>query len=429
MALPAPAMKGICRDCARLLDAPAPLACPACGGTRLYFHPELHDLAIAHMDCDAFYAAVEKRDDPSIRGRPVIVGGGRRGVVSACCYIARINGVRSAMPMFKALAACPDAVVIRPNMEKYRVAGEQVRRLMQDMTPLVEPLSIDEAFLDLSGTTALHGGPPAQTLVKLAKRIETEIGVTASIGLSFNKFLAKLSSDIDKPRGFAAVGRAEAVEFLAEKPVGILWGVGRSLRQRLERDGIHKVGQLRDRDMRDLVARYGTIGERLWRFARAEDFRRVEPESDAKSISAETTFEDDVDDLDTLKAVLWRLAEKVARRLRRAELATDGVQLKLKQADFKLLTRSRKLPGATRLADDIYAAASDLLAREADGRKFRLIGIGADRLVDGDQADRPDLADPDRARRTKVADAMEAVRAKFGDAAIGKGRGFRKEEP
>ena len=418
-------MNGLCRDCAATFSGPKPTVCSGCGGTRLFDHPELPNLSIAHIDCDAFYAAVEKRDDPSIRGKPVIVGGGRRGVVAACCYIARINGVRSAMPMFKALAACPDAVVIRPNMEKYRLAGQAIRRLMQGVTPLVEPISIDEAFLDLSGTAALHGGPPAQTLVRLAQRIEGEIGVTASVGLSFNKFLAKLASDIDKPRGFAAVGRAEAAAFLAEKPVGILWGVGASLRQRLERDGIRKVGDLKNHDMADLMARYGAIGERLWHFARAEDFRRVEPESETKSISAETTFEDDVDDLASLQAMLWRLTEKVATRLKRAGLATDGVQLKLKQADFKLLTRSRKLAQPTRLADDLYAAALQLLEREADGRRFRLLGIGADRLVDGSLADQPDLADPDRAKRVRVADAIDAVRAKFGDKAIGKGRGFK----
>jgi len=418
-------VNGLCRDCAATFSGPKPAVCCGCGGTRLFDHPELPSLSIAHIDCDAFYAAVEKRDDPSIRGRPVIVGGGRRGVVAACCYIARINGVRSAMPMFKALAACPDAVVIRPNMEKYRLAGQAIRLLMQGVTPLVEPISIDEAFLDLSGTAALHGGPPAQTLVRLVQRIEGEIGVTASVGLSFNKFLAKLASDIDKPRGFAAVGRAEAAAFLAEKPVGILWGVGASLRQRLERGGIRKVGDLRKHDMADLMARYGSIGERLWHFARAEDFRRVEPESETKSISAETTFEDDVDDFASLQAMLWRLTEKVAARLKQAGLATDGVQLKLKQADFKLLTRSRKLAQPTRLADDLYAAALQLLEREADGRRFRLLGIGADRLVDGSLADQPDLADPDRAKRVRVADAIDAVRAKFGDKAIGKGRGFK----
>ncbi len=383
-------------------------------------------LSVAHIDCDSFYASVEKRDDPDIRGKPVIVGGGKRGLVSACCYIARIHGVRSAMPMFKALAACPDAVVIRPNMEKYKTVGYQIRDLMRTATPLVEPISIDEAFLDLSGTERVHHGPPAETLARLSKQIEDEIGVNVSIGLSFNKFLAKLASDIDKPRGFAVIGEAEAVTFLADKPVGILWGVGKALRRKLDKDGITRVGQLRDIEENELIARYGSIGRRLSRFANAKDMRSVDPESRAKSVSAETTFQDDVADIEALRVSLWHLSEKVARRLGRSSLACDGVQLKLKTADFKTVTRSRKLPGATRLADDIYAAAETLLIGEADGRKlYRLIGVGAERLMSGEHADRPDLADPDRQKRVKVADAIDSVRAKFGDKVIGKGRGFR----
>jgi DNA polymerase-4 len=383
-------------------------------------------LSVAHIDCDSFYASVEKRDDPAIRGKPVIVGGGKRGVVSACCYIARIHGVRSAMPMFKALAACPDAVVIRPNMEKYKTVGYQIRDLMRTATPLVEPISIDEAFLDLSGTERVHHGPPAETLARLSKQIEDEIGVNVSIGLSFNKFLAKLASDIDKPRGFAVIGEAEAVTFLADKPVGILWGVGKALRRKLDKDGITHVGQLRDIEENELIARYGSIGRRLSRFANAKDMRSVDPESRAKSVSAETTFQDDVADIEALRVSLWHLSEKVARRLGRSSLACDGVQLKLKTADFKTVTRSRKLPGATRLADDIYAAAETLLIGEADGRKlYRLIGVGAERLMSGEHADWPDLADPDRQKRVKVADAIDSVRAKFGDKVIGKGRGFR----
>ncbi len=419
-------MSAICRDCADIFDNLPDPTCPNCGGTRFFSHPELLELEIAHMDCDAFYASVEKRDNPDIRGKPVIVGGGRRGVVSACCYIARIYGIRSAMPMFKALKACPDAVVIRPNMEKYRRVGHQVRDLMQSVTPLVEPISIDEAFLDMSGTRRVHHGAPAATLVKLAKRIEDEIGINVSIGLSFNKFLAKLASDLDKPRGFAAIGRDEAVSFLADKPVGILWGVGRALRKKLEYDGIARVGDLHKFEEAELVARYGSIGTRLKRFSEAKDVRSVDPESVTKSISAETTFEDDVADPDALRVTLWGLAEKVARRLGRAGYACDGVQLKLKSADFKLVTRSRKLSGPTKLADEIYKAAEALLLGEADGKKlYRLIGVGAERLLPADHADLPDLADPDRGKRVKVANAIDAVRAKFGDKAIGKGRGFK----
>lgn len=393
---------------------------------RFFSHPELQQLEISHIDCDSFYASVEKRDNPDIRGKPVIVGGGRRGVVAACCYIARIYGIRSAMPMFKALKACPDAVVIRPNMDKYRIAGHAVRKLMQDVTPLVEPISIDEAFLDLSGTQKLHHGTPAETLVKLANRIESEVGINVSIGLSYNKFLAKLASNLDKPRGFAAIGQADAMDFLEDKPVGILWGVGRALQKKLDHDGITKVGQLRKFEEAELVARYGSIGHRLKRFSEARDVRPVDPESVTKSISAETTFSDDVADIEAMRLTLWQLSEKVARRLGRADLSCDGVQLKMKSADFKLVTRSRKLPGPTKLADEIYKAADALMTAEADGKKmYRLLGVGAERLMPGADADRPDLADPDIGQRVKVADAIDAVRAKFGDGAIGKGRGFK----
>lgn len=420
-------MTAICRDCATLFTITSPGdGCPACASSRVISHPELGDLSVAHIDCDSFYASVEKRDDPTIRGKPVIVGGGKRGVVSACCYIARIHGVRSAMPMFKALAACPDAVVIRPNMEKYKTVGYQIRDLMRTVTPMVEPISIDEAFLDLSGTQRVHHGAPVETLVKLSRRIENEVGVNVSIGLSFNKFLAKLASDIDKPRGFAVIGEAEAIDFLHDKPVGILWGVGKALRRKLEKDGITRVGQLREIEENELVARYGSIGRRLSRFASARDMRSVDPESKAKSVSSETTFNDDVSDIEALRVTLWRLSEKVARRLGQSNLACDGVQLKLKTADFKTVTRSRKLPGPTRMADDIYTAAETLLVGEADGRKmYRLIGVGAERLMSGEHADLPDLADPDRAKRVKVANAIDSVRAKFGDKIIGKGRGFR----
>ena len=419
-------MAMVCRDCAQIYRALINSSCLICGGRRFLNHPELLNLNISHIDCDSFYASVEKRDNPDIRGKPVIVGGGRRGVVAACCYIARIYGIRSAMPIFKALKACPDAVVIRPNMDKYQIAGQAVRKLMQDVTPLVEPISIDEAFLDLSGTQKLHHGTPAETLVKLANRIESEVGINVSIGLSYNKFLAKLASNLDKPRGFADIGQADAMDFLKEKPVGILWGVGRALKKKLDHDGITKVGQLRKFEEAELVARYGSIGHRLKRFSEARDVRPVDPESVTKSISAETTFSDDVADIEAMRLKLWELSEKIARRLGHANLSCGGVQLKMKSADFKLVTRSRKLPGPTKLADEIYKAADALMTAEADGKKmYRLLGVGAERLMPGADADRPDLANPNIGQRVKVADAIDAVRAKFGDGAIVKGRGFK----
>lgn len=414
----------LCRDCLTLHADPAP-RCPACGSRRMVNHPELGRLSIAHIDCDAFYASVEKRDRPELKDQAVIVGGAHRGVVSAACYVARLYGVRSAMPMFKALAACPQAVVIKPDMAKYRAVGQAIRAMMLEATPQVEPLSIDEAFLDLTGTEALHGGPPARTLAALALRVEREQRVTVSIGLSYNKSLAKIASDLDKPRGYAVLGRADAPDFLARQSVGMIWGVGKALRARLEGDGIRLIGDLLAFDEQSLLLRYGSMGRRLYRFARGQDERRVDPDSPTKSISAETTFNHDLRDLETLKLELWPLAETVARRLKRAGLAGRAVTLKLKTADFRTLSRQRRLSDPTQLAALIFQAGLTLLEREADGRAFRLIGIGCDDLTDGSQADPPDLVDPVRARAARIEKAIDAVREKLGQDAIGKGLGLK----
>jgi len=293
-------------------------------------HAELDRLAIAHLDCDAFYAAIEKRDDPALADKPVIVGGGRRGVVSTACYLARIHGVHSAMPMFKALKACPEAVVIPPNMEKYAKVGREVRALMLELTPLVEPLSIDEAFMDLAGTERLHHASPALSLARLAQRIENDLGITVSIGLSFNKFLAKIASDLRKPRGFSVIGREEAVAFLASKPVSLIWGVGKAMQTRLAEDGIRTIGALQRLPETDLAQRYGSMGFRLSRLSRAEDSRSVDPRGEAKSVSAETTFNEDIADPRRLTAILRSLSEKVSRRLKQQGLAGRTVTLKLK---------------------------------------------------------------------------------------------------
>lgn len=399
--------------------------CPRCHGPRLIHHPELDSLAIAHIDCDAFYASVEKRDRPDLRDKPVIVGGGRRGVVAAACYVARMYGVHSAMPMFKALKACPDAVVIRPDMAKYSTIGKEIRERMRALTPLVEPISIDEAFLDLTGTEKLHKGWPARSLAALVKSIEDDLGLTASIGLSFNKFLAKIASDLDKPRGFAVIGRAEARDFLAAQPVSIIWGVGKSLRASLARDGITLVRHLLPFEEAALVARYGRIGKRLYHFARAQDDRTVVSQGQTKSISSETTFNTDISKADRLLETLWPLCEKVARRLKRASLAGGAVQLKLKTAEFKLISRSRKLSSATQMAEEIYRVAEPLLRQEADGKAFRLIGVGAADLTASDEADLPDLLDPARNKRVKIEMAMDQVRDKLGEDSIVKGRALK----
>ena len=417
-------MKSLCRDCGALADAAAGAGrCTACSSPRVVTHSELDTLSIAHIDCDAFYATVEKRDRPELSEQPVIVGGRQRGVVLACCYVARLYGVRSAMPMFKALAACPHAVVIRPDMAKYREVGRAVRAEMRRLTPLVEPLSIDEAFLDLTGTAPANGMAPAQALVALVRRIEANLGVTASIGLSYNKFLAKIASDLDKPRGFAVIGRGDAPGFLADKPVGLLWGVGAAMQRRLAADGIALIGQLRALDDRELARRYGKMGARLARLARGEDVRQVEATSRTKSISAETTFAQDESDEEALARRLWPLCEEVSARLKASGLAAGTVTLKLKTSDFRIRTRSRKLADPTQLADTLFRTARHLLAVEADGAtRFRLIGVGADALVSADDADLPTLFDQEDGKPRRLEQAVDEIRSRLGADAVKLGR-------
>lgn len=414
---------GFCRDCLKP-KANARPRCEACGSPRLAQHAELYSLSLAHIDCDAFYAAVEKRDRPELRDKPVIIGGGKRGVVSTACYIARIRGVRSAMPMFKALEACPDAIVIKPQMEKYVAVGREVRAMMLALTPLVEPISIDEAFLDLSGTERLHGRPPSIVLADFARRVEKEIGITVSVGLSYCKFLAKVASDMAKPRGFSVIGEAEAPTFLADKPVSLIWGVGKAFAATLERDGVRTIGQLQTMDRGDLMRRYGTMGDRLWNLARGYDNRTVQPEHDMKSVSAETTFNRDLSSLDDLVPILRALSEKVSARLKKGEIGGRTVVLKLKTADFRLRTRNRQLPDATRLADRIFSTGLDLLRREADGTRFRLLGIGVSDLTDAARADPPDLIDAQSRKRALAEGAMDSLRDKFGSRAVETGYTF-----
>jgi DNA polymerase-4 len=415
---------GFCRDC--LADAPPQAArCAACGSPRLLRHAELSTLSIAHVDCDAFYATIEKRDDPTLAAEPVIVGGGRRGVVAAACYVARTYGIRSAMPMYEALRLCPHAKVVRPNMEKYSRVGREVRAMMLALTPLVEPLSIDEAFLDLSGTERLHRMGPAKALARFAAEVEKALGITVSIGLSCNKFLAKIASDLDKPRGFAVLGGDEAAAFLAPKPVSFIFGVGKVSAAHYARDGFHRIADLQRVSEVELLRRYGEEGRRLARLARGLDDRIVSADRETKSVSSETTFERDLSDFRSLEKILWGLTEEVSARLKAKELAGATVTLKLKTADFKIRTRARSLETPTQLAGRIFAAARDLLKREANGTRFRLIGVGLSTLVTSDQADPADLVDG----RAAIAEhAVDRVRAKFGDDAVIRGLAFERPE-
>ena len=397
-------MNALCRDCGARGEAAggADERCRECRGPRVVRHDELGSLAIAHLDCDAFYAAVEKRDNPELLDKPVIVGGGRRGVVSTACYIARLHGVGSAMPMFKALAACPDAVVLRPDMARYRAAGAEVRAAMREACARVQPVSIDEAYLDFEADgeagSGAAGSSAAERLAALARRIERDFGITVSIGLSHNKLLAKLASDLDKPRGFSVVGRAETRRFLAPLPVRKLPGVGPALAARLRQDGIATVGQLQGRGADELARRYGSFGRQLARYAVGEDDRKVEARGQTRSVSAETTFETDTADPAALEEVLRRLCARVAERLERHDLSGQTVVLKLKSHDFRLRTRSTTLASATRRAEVIAAAGLHLLLREANGTRYRLLGIGVAKLGGAGEADPPDMlaAAPDR---------------------------------
>ena len=414
---------GFCRDC--LADAPDRQArCGACGSPRIIRHAELDALSLAHVDCDAFYATIEKRDDPSLADKPLIVGGGKRGVVTTACYLARTFGVRSAMPMFEARRLCPQATIIPPDMAKYAEVSRDVRRLMLDLTPLVEPISIDEAFMDLAGTARVHGMSPAKSLARFSRNVETEIGITVSIGLSVNKFLAKIASDLDKPRGFAVLGQSEAKGFLAAKPITFIFGIGRVTQEKFAKDGIRMIADLQRLGEVELMRRYGGEGQRLYRLANGIDDREIVPDRETKSVSAETTFNDDISELRPLEQRLWLLTERVSQRLKANELSGSTVTLKLKSSDFRLKTRARSLPDPTQLAEKIFAAGRELLAHEIDGTRYRLIGIGVSALEGADVADPAGLLDAVTTRSAAAERALDRVRERFGRDAAMKGIAF-----
>jgi DNA polymerase-4 len=394
----------------------------------LITHAELNSLSIAHIDCDSFYASIEKRDNPELKNKPVIVGGGTRGVVAACCYISRIRGVHSAMPMYKALEACPDAVVVSPNMEKYKAVSLEIKCLMHDTTPIIESLSIDEAFLDLAGTEKLHGCSPAKTLVKLIKRIEEKSGITVSVGLSYNKFLAKTASDIDKPRGFTVIGKGDALDFLSTRTVGSIWGIGKSMQNRLEHDGIFTINQLRVIPENDLTKRYGVIGKHLSELSQGIDSRPIRPGRKAKSISTEITFSRNVSSLNELLQKLWPLCEKISNQLKNKNLVAGTITIKLKTSTFQLVTRSHTLRRPTQLAERIYQEAKILLEPESNKAFYRLIGIGITQLSTNKEADQLELINISTEEIGKIESTIDLVRKKFGNDAIHKGRTFLKDK-
>lgn len=414
----------LCRDCDYTSNERME-SCPSCASARLIYHPQLDMLTIAHIDCDAFFAAIEKRDNPDLINKPVIVGGGKRGVVATCCYIARLHGVRSAMPMFKALKACPEAIVVPPRREAYSRASRQIREKLQNLTPLVQMISIDEGYLDLGGTQQINHASPALALSRLAREIEIDIGISISVGLSENKFLAKTASEMDKPRGFAAISLDEAPAFLGPKPINYLHGVGGQLAKKLSNDGYKTVSDLQHAALRDLIGRYGETG--LWLHQRAQgvDNRPVRVENERKSVSAERTFNNDISDFARLEDRLWQVCEETSARAKRHGVAGTTITLKLKTKAFRSLTRSTTLANATNLAQTIFRATQPMLRREmGTGQSYRLIGVGLSHL-ETPKGDAPDLIDPLIEKRAKAERASDLARHRFGDTIVTTGRGIR----
>jgi len=417
-------MPAFCRDCCTPTSG-GETRCPSCGSPRIIAHDELYELSIAHLDCDAFYAAVEKRDNPKLRDKPLIIGGGRRGVVSTACYLARIHGIHSAMPMYRALKLCPQATIIPPDMAKYASVSREIRALMNAVTPMVEPLSIDEAFLDLSGTERLHGQAPALTLAQLAKDVEDKVGISVSIGLSHNKFLAKVASDLDKPRGFAVIGEAETLSFLKGKSVSLIFGVGKAFKAKLARDGITTIGQIQEIAEEDLFRRYGQLGQHISRLAKGEDHRLVKPDRPTKSQSTETTFDKDVSQRDVLEATLWRLCDTLSARLKTSELQCSTITLKLKDSSFQTITRAASIAKADNHAETLFREGQRLLAPLCDGTSYRLIGIGGSQFKKTDDRQDSLFETGLDEKALKAEDALDKIRAKFGTSMIGKGRGLK----
>lgn len=377
-------------------------------------------LTILHVDMDAFYASVEQRDRPELRGRPVIVGGlSGRGVVCAASYEARPFGVHSAMPMATARKLCPHAVVLPVRMKHYAEIGQQIRKILLSFTPLVEPLSLDEAFLDVHGCEELFGQAP-EIAHQLKDRIKAETGLTASVGVAPNKFLAKLASDHGKPDGLVVVAPDRVSDFLLPLPVGRIWGVGARAEKRLHALGIETIGQLANLPEQVLVEHFGDRSLHVWRLAHGDDDRRVIPDREAKSISSETTFAHDVGDRETLRIWLLDLTDHVASRLRRAGIKARTVELKIRSSDFHTRHRAQALPEATNLTDVLWQTVQQVFQRglTPDLLPVRLLGVGATRLL-RDPAVQGDLFDAGKRERQHSLDqTIDAIRGQFGAAAV-----------
>ena len=381
--------------------------------------------SIIHLDMDAFFASVEQLDQPAYRGKPVVVGadpqGGKgRGVVAACSYEARPFGIRSAMPISQAYRRCPGAVYVRPRMSRYAEMSGRMFAVLRDVTDLVEPLSIDEAFLDVTASRRLLG--TAEEIGRtLRGRIRSELGLVASIGIAPNKFLAKVASDLGKPDGFVVVEAGRERAFLEPLPLSRLWGVGPKTEARLRRLGLQSIGHLARMPVEALEQAFGSGGRELWELANGIDDREVVPEEEAKSIGAETTFGEDTDDLEEIRTTLLELSDRVARRLRREGYRAEGVTLKFRDHDFRTLTRAAMLPQPTDLGDDFFRAVWAMLrALEWRGKRVRLLGVTATRLTaaGGQSGDQLHLFQRSAESKERLARTVDAIRERFGSGAI-----------
>lgn len=386
---------------------------------------------ILHIDMDAFYASVEQRDNPSLVGKPVIVGGSAesRGVVAAANYEARKFGVHSAMSAARANRLCPHAVVIRPRIDYYAKVSRQIRDIFEQFTPLVEPLSLDEAFLDVTGSESLFGNS-ADIGRQIKQRIRSELNLTASVGVASNKFVAKIASALKKPDGFVVVEAGEIQAFLDPLPVGRLWGVGKVTDQVFERLRVRTIGQLRQMPLARLSELFGASGEHYWKLANGIDDRRVVPDRESKSISSETTFAEDIADIEVLRTWLVELVEQVARRLRRHDIKGRTVELKVRFADFKTITRSLTLSKATNITQELLDAGVELLTKRLpEGKQsIRLLGFGVSKL-DGSGKSQQSLFDqPDRERHQELDRVADQITEKFGKLAIRRGTGLEKSD-
>ena len=377
--------------------------------------------SILHVDMDAFYASIEQRDDPALRGKPLVVGGGsNRGVVAAASYEARVFGIRSAMPMREACRRCPNLLRVRPRMAHYRSVSAQIFDVFHRFTPLVEGLSLDEAFLDVTNSTSLFGSP-----VEIARAIKQEVrevtGLTASVGVAGNKFVAKIASDLDKPDGLTIIYPADYPVRLDPLPVAVIPGVGKKTLERLKGTGIRTVRDLRLAEDRVLQPVFGRFTKKTRDRASGIDDRPVVPDRDDKSISAEETYDVDLGDRDDMDRELLRLCERTAARLRKAGLAAGTIHLKIRQPDFSTFTRQRRINPPANGTDQLFAIARGLLeawlARNP-GARLRLLGVGGSSLQPAGQ---PDLFGEEKPA-TAVDETVDAIRERFGNAALGRAR-------